>query len=133
MPPWLDTPEEVGAILVAVLGVLGTIGAGIVMSVAGVLVAAVKIWRSKVKPVLTSTQAAAETAADQLTPNHGSSARDSLSRIERMVSRLDTTMNQRITDIRADVRAHVDHSDRAHSEIFKRLRQIETPSEDTRP
>lgn len=133
MPPSLDTPEEVGAMLVAVLGVLGTIGAGIVMSVAGVLVAAVKVWRSKVKPVLTSTQAAAETAADQLTPNHGSSARDSLSRIETMVSRLDTTMNQRITDIRADVRAHVDHSDRAHSEIFKRLRQIETPSEDTRP
>lgn len=133
MPPWLDSPEEVGAVLVAVLGVLGTIGAGIVMSAAGVLVAAVKVWRSKIKPVLTSTQTAAETAADQLTPNHGSSARDSLARIEAMVGRLDTNTNQRITDVRADVRAHVDHSDRAHSEIFRRLKQIETPTEDTRP
>ena len=133
MPPWMDTPEEVGAVLVAVLGVLGTVAAGIVMSAAGVLVAVVRVWRSKVKPVLTSTQTAAETAADQLTPNHGSSARDSLNRIERMVGRLDTNMNQRITDIRADVRAHVDHSDRAHSEIFRRLKQIETPQEDTRP
>ena len=133
MPPWLDSPEEVGAILVAVLGVLGTIGAGIVMAVAGVLVAAVKVWRSKVKPVLTSTQAAAETAADQLTPNHGSSARDSLGRIERTLDRVARDLSRQVGEIRQDMTRHETVSERQHAELFRRVNHLESPSEDTRP
>ena len=133
MPPWLDTPEEVGAILVAVLGVLGTIGAGIVMSVAGVLVAAAKVWRSKVKPVLTRTQAAAETAADQLTPNHGSSARDSLGRIERTLDRVARDLSRQVGEIRQDMTRHETVSERQHAELFRRVNHLESPMEDTRP
>ena len=129
MPPWLDTPEEVGAILVAVLGVLATIGVGIVGACAAVYAA----WRAKLKPLLTKTHEAAETAADQLTPNHGSSARDSLGRIERTLDRVARDLSRQVGEIRQDMTRHNDHSDRAHSEIFRRLRQIETPSEDTRP
>lgn len=133
MPPWLDTPEEVGAVLVSVLGVLGTIGAGIVMSAAGVLVVGVKVWRSKAKPVLTSTQTAAETAADQLTPNHGSSARDSLGRIELAVDRVSRDLSRQVGEIRQDMTSHNEWSDRQHSELFRRMNQLESPMEDTRP
>lgn len=140
MPPWLDTPEEAGAVLVAVLGVLGTIGAAIVAATAAVIVAGVKVWRSKIKPLLTETQVAATHAADQLTPNHGStvrdavrSTRDAVRRTEEAVARLDRNTNQRIGDLRADVGRYTDQNDRAHSEIFKRIRGLESPMEDTRP
>lgn len=133
MPPWLDSAEEVGAVIVAVLGVLGTIGAGIVMSAAGVLVVAVKVWRSKIKPVLTRTQTAAETAADQLTPNHGSSARDSLGRIELTLDRVARDLSRQVGEIRQDMGRHETVSDRQHSELFRRVNQLESPMEDTRP
>lgn len=132
MPPWLDTPEEAATILASVLGVLGTIGAAIVAAVAVVIVAGVKVWRSKIKPLLTETQQAATHAADQLTPNHGSTVRDAVRRIEETVDRLDRTTNQRLGDLRRDVSRYTDQNDRAHSEIFKRLRGLETPNEDTR-
>lgn len=132
MPPWLDTPEEAGAILVAVLGVLGTIGAAMVATIAAVIVAGVKVWRSKIKPLLTETQVAATHAADQLTPNTGSTVRDAVKRTEAAVGRLDLNTNQRIADLRADVGRYTDQNDRAHSEIFKRLRGLESPMEDTR-
>lgn len=133
MPPWLDTPEEAGTLLVAVLGVLGTIGAAIVVATAAVVVAGVKVWRSKIKPILTETQVAATHAADQLTPNHGSTVRDAVRRTEEAVARLDRNTNQRIGDLRADVGRYTDQNDRAHSEIFKRIRGLESPMEDTRP
>ena len=133
MPPWLDTPEEAGAVLVAVLGVLGTIGAAIVAATAAVVVAGVKVWRSKIKPMLTETQVAATHAADQLTPNHGSTVRDAVRRTEEAVARLDRNTNQRIGDLRADVGRYTDQNDRAHSEMFKRIRGLESPMEDTRP
>lgn len=133
MPPWLDTPEEAGAILVAVLGVLATVGAGIVAAAAAVIVAGIKVWRSKLKPLLTETQQAATHAADQLTPNHGSTVRDAVRRTEEAVARLDRNTNQRIADLRGDVGRYTDQNDRAHSEIFKRLRGLESPMEDTRP
>lgn len=132
MPPWLNTPEEAGAILVAVLGVLATVGAGIITAAAVVIVAGIKVWRSKIKPLLTETQQAATHAADQLTPNHGSTVRDAVRRTEAAVGRLDLNTNQRLADIRADVGRYTDQNDRAHSEIFKRLRGLESPMEDTR-
>lgn len=129
MPPALDTTEEVAAMLAAVLGVLGVLAAGILTAFAGVLA----VWRAKVKPLLTSTQVAASHAADQLTPNHGSTVRDSVRRTEEAVGRLDRNTNQRLTDIRADLGRHIDANDRAHAEIFRRLNYLETPLEDTRP
>lgn len=129
VPPWLDTPEEAGAILVAVLGVLATIGVGIVGACAAVYAA----WRAKLKPLLTKTHEAAETAADQLTPNHGSSARDSLGRIERTLDRFDRSINRQLGEIRADMTRHSEWSDRQHSELFRRVNHLESPMEDTRP
>lgn len=129
MPPALDTPEEVAAMLAAVLGVLGVVAAGII----GVVATVIAAWRAKVKPLLTSTQSAASHAAEQLTPNHGSTVRDAVRRTEEAVARLDRNTNQRIADLRADLREYSDQNDRAHSELFRRVRGLESPMEDTRP
>lgn len=129
MPPALDTPEEVAAMLAALLGVLSIVAVGIIGAVAAIIAA----WRTKLKPMLAQTQQAAETAADQLTPNHGSSARDSLGRIENSLDRLDRAMNRQIGEIRADMTRHNEWSDRQHSELFRRVHHLESPMEDTRP
>lgn len=130
MPPTLDTPEEVAAMLAALLGVLGIVGTGILAAVAGLIAA----WRAKVKPLLTDTKDAAEHAATQLTPNHGSSAKDSLARLEVNLDRMERTLSQRIVDLHADVRTDRQNSDRQHSEIFRRLHALESPPrEDTYP
>lgn len=129
VPPWLDSPEEVGAVLVAVLGVLATIGVGIVGACAAVYAA----WRAKLKPLLTKTHEAAETAADQLTPNHGSSARDSLGRIERTLDRVARDLSRQVGEIRQDMTRHETVSERQHAELFRRVNHLESPSEDTRP
>lgn len=133
MPPWLNTPEEVGAVIVGVLGVLATIGAAVLAAVAGVIAAGVQVWRTKIKPMLADTQQSASHAAEQLTPNHGSTVQDAVRRTEAAVARLDRNTNQRLGDLRADVGRYTDQNDRAHSEIFKRLRGLESPMEDTRP
>lgn len=129
MPPWLDSPEEVGAVIVAVLAVLGTVAVAVI----GALAAVIAAWRSKVKPLLTSTQTYAETAADQLTPNHGSSARDSLGRIERSLDEVRRDLSQRMADVRADMRSDREQHHRDHNNIFHRLHALESPPEDTRP
>lgn len=129
MPPWLDSAEEVGAVIVAVLSVLGAIGVGIVGTVAAVIAA----WRSKIKPLLLQTQQDASTAADQLTPNHGSSARDSLGRIELTLDRVARDLSRQVGEIRQDMGRHETVSDRQHSELFRRVNQLESPMEDTRP
>lgn len=130
MPPALDTPEEVAAMLAALLGVLGVVGAGIITAVAGLVVA----WRAKIKPLLTDTKDAAEHAATQLTPNHGSSAKDSLVRIEQAITDHRRDTNQRLGDLRGDMRTEREATDRKHSEIFQRLHALESPPrEDTIP
>lgn len=129
MPPWLTDPESVAAFVAALLGLVATIITGLLAVVAAV----VTVWRAKIKPLLTSTQQAANTAADQLTPNHGSSARDSLGRIEHTLDRLDRSFNRQIGEIRADMTRHNEWSDRQHSELFRRVNHLESPMEDTRP
>lgn len=128
MPPWLSDPEAVAGFIAALFALL----AAVVTGLGGLIAAGVYVWRTKFKPILTSTRTAAESAAEQLTPNHGSSARDSLGRIENTVDRLDRSMNQRLTEVRADLRTHVEHSDRQHSEIFRRMHTLESPMEDPR-
>lgn len=129
MPPALDTPEEVAAMLAALLGVLGVLAAGII----GVVATVIAAWRAKVKPLLTSTQTAASHAAEQLTPNHGSTVRDSVGRMESTLDRLDRSMSRQLGEIRADMGRQQQHNDRQHSEIFRRIHALETPMEDTRP
>ncbi|WP_087485753.1 hypothetical protein [Brachybacterium massiliense] len=129
MPPWLTDPEGVAAFVAALLALLVTIAGGLLAAIAAI----VAVWRAKVKPLLTDTSKAARTAADQLTPNHGSSARDSLGRIENTLDRLDRSMSRQIGEIRADMNRTTQHNDRQHSEIFRRLHALETPMEDTRP
>lgn len=129
MPPWLDSAEEVAAVATAVVVAVGAVVTAVVTAVAGVYA----VWRSKVKPLLTKTEQAASHAAEQLTPNHGSTVRDAVRRTEEAVARLDRNTNQRIADLRADVREYSDQNDRAHSELFRRVRGLESPMEDTRP
>lgn len=128
MPPWLADPEAVAGFFAVLFGLL----ASLVTGLGGLIAAGVYVWRTKFKPMLTSTRIAAESAAEQLTPNHGSSARDSLGRIENTVDRLDRAVNQRIGEVRADLRTHIEHSDRQNSEIFQRMHALESPMEDTR-
>ena len=125
MPPALDTPEEVAAMLAALLGVLGVVGAGIIAALAAVIAA----WRAKIKPLLTDTKRSADRAAEQLITNHGSSTRDAIDRIELTMSLTAAD----VREIRADQRTDRDAASRAHAEIFRRLRALETPMEDTRP
>lgn len=124
MPPALDTPEEVAAMLAALLGVLGVIAAGIIGTIAAIIAA----WRTKLKPLLTDTQDAAERAAFQLTNNHGSSTRDAIDRMELTISLTAAD----VREIRSDQRVARDDASRAHAEIFRRIRALETPVEDTR-
>lgn len=125
MPPWLESPEGVAAFIAALLGLLATIGVGIIGAVAAVMVA----WRSKLKPLLMGTQQAAQSAAHELKANHGSSTRDAVNRTEMTVNRLAEDLREMRTEQRSDREA----GNRAHSEIFRRLRSIESPMEDTRP
>lgn len=129
MPPWLDSAEEVAAIATAVVVAIGAVLTA-VLGVAGALIA---VWRTKVKPLLTRTEEAASHAAEQLTPNHGSTVRDSVGRMEQTLDRLDRTTNTRIGDLNGLMVRYIDQNDRAHSEIFRRLNQLESPMEDTRP
>lgn len=115
--------------LAALLAVLSVFAAGVI----GVIAAVIAAWRAKVKPLLTETRTAASTAADQLTPNHGSSARDSLGRIEQTLDRFDLSINRQLGEIRADMTRHNEWSDRQHSELFRRVNHLESPMEDTRP
>lgn len=111
--------------LAALLGVLGVVAVGIIGTIAAVVAA----WRAKVKPLLADTQQAAERAAFQLTNNHGSSTRDAIDRMEVTMSLTAAD----VREIRADQRVARDDASRAHSEIFRRIRALETPLEDTRP
>ena len=124
MPPALDTPEEVAAMLAALLGTLTVIGSGIF----GALASVFAVWRAKIRPLLTDTRDAAEGAAQQLRTNSGSSVRDSIDRTEQMTCHL----LAEVRDLRADQRATRQAADRTHSEIFQRLRILESPPEDTR-
>ena len=125
MPPALDTPEEVAAMLAALLSVLGAVAVGII----GVIATVIAAWRAKVKPLLTETKQSANRAAEQLTNNHGSSTRDAIDRIEMTMSLTAAD----VREIRADQRTDRDAASRAHAEIFRRIRALETPMEDTRP
>lgn len=112
----------------ALLGILAVIATGCVGLAAAVWAA----WRSKVKPMLADTRHAAEKAAEQLAPNHGSSARDALARIEAVVDRLDRGMSRQLGEIRADLSHHIVNSDRLHHDVGRRLNRLETPEENTR-
>ena len=114
MPPWLDSAEEVGALVVLVGTTLGMVAAALVTAAAGVVAA----WRSKLKPLLTDTRRAATAAAEQLTPNHGSSVRDALTRIETTVDRLDRSVSARLAEVRSDM--HLEREQNA-----RRLERLE--------
>lgn len=125
MPPWLDSAEEVAAVATAVVVAVGAVAVTFVTAIAGV----VAVWRAKVKPLLTETKDSAHRAAEQLENNHGSSTRDAIDRIEMTMSLTAAD----VREIRADQRTDRDTASRAHSEIFRRIRALETPMEDTRP
>lgn len=125
MPPWLDSPEEVGIAIGALFGVLGAVGVGAV----GLVAAVVSAWRSKVKPLLVGTQRSAAVAAFELRNNHGSSTRDAVDRIERSTRDLRAD----IRDMRRELVEDRSAGNRAHSEIFRRLHSLESPPEDTGP
>lgn len=129
MPPWIGDPEAVGVAVAATLGLIVTIGTALL----GAVAALYAVWRAKIKPLLTGTQEAAAHAAEQLTPNHGSTVRDAVRRTEDAVARLDQNTGRQLGALRDDLRQFTDQNDRTHSELFRRLRALETPYEDTRP
>lgn len=132
MPPWLDSPEEVGAVLVGVLGALATIGVAVVGTVAAVIAA----YRAKIKPLLTGTRSAAEAAAHQLQNNSGSSTRDAVDRIERAATeslRLAQQNSRDVRYLRGDVANWQNHNNSVHEDHGTRLRSLETPHERTLP
>jgi hypothetical protein len=125
MPPWLDSAEEVAAVATAVVVAVGAVAATFFTALAGVWA----VWRAKIKPLLTETKHSANRAAEQLVNNHGSSTRDAIDRIEMIMSLTAAD----VREIRADQRTDRETASRAHSEIFRRIRALETPMEDTRP
>lgn len=125
MPPWLDSAEEVAALVTAVIVAIGAVVAALVTAIAGVIA----VYRAKIKPMLSGTQQAAQQAAYELRANHGSSTRDAINRTEKNIDHL----IHELRDMRTEQRTDRDAGNRAHSEIFRRMRQLETPMEDTRP
>jgi hypothetical protein len=104
---------------------VGAVAATFFTALAGVWA----VWRAKIKPLLTETKHSANRAAEQLVNNHGSSTRDAIDRIEMIMSLTAAD----VREIRADQRTDRETASRAHSEIFRRIRALETPMEDTRP
>lgn len=117
MPPWLDTPGELAAIVVAVITAGGTVIASM-LGAAAVIIAA---WRAKLAPLLNATADHAQTAAEAVSANHGSSLRDAVVRLEAGMAGVAGD----VRDMRAEARENRAQSDRAHSEIFHRLRSLE--------
>lgn len=121
MPPSLDTPDEIATVIVAVIVALGTITGGIVAAVA----LGVAWWRSHIGPLIRGAADDLAVARAQVSPNHGSSMSDALGRVETAVQGLTIDLRELRSDAREDRKA----SDRAHSEIFHRLRSLESPPE----
>lgn len=118
MPPALDTPEEVAAMLGTLLGLLATFAVGLF----GALAIAYAAWAKKLKPLLTETREAARSAAHELTNNSGGSTRDAVDRIETIALELREDNRQ----VRREIENHRDYADRNLSEIFKRLYTLES-------
>lgn len=124
MPPWLDSAEDVAALATAVIVAVGLVVSAVVAAAAGVIA----VWQAKVKPLLTSTQTAAEVAAHESRPNSGKSMRDA---IDQQAESIDQ-QGDLLVEILAMMRTRDDKSDRAHSEIFRRINTLES-RKDTRP
>lgn len=118
MPPALDTPEEVAAMLGTLLGLLATFAVGLF----GALALAYAAWAKKLKPLLTETREAARSAAHELTNNSGGSTRDAVDRIETIALELREDNRQ----VRREIENHRDYADRNLSEIFKRIYALES-------
>lgn len=118
MPPALDTPEEVAAMLGALLGLLATFAVGLF----GALAIAYAAWAKKLKPLLTETREAARSAAHELTNNSGGSTRDAVYRIETIALELREDNRQ----VRREIENHRDYADRNLSEIFRRIYALES-------
>nr|DAL28234.1 MAG TPA_asm: Protein of unknown function (DUF2746) [Caudoviricetes sp.] len=130
MPPYLDTPEELGTLILAVVTALGALTVGTLGVIATVLVA----WRTKVRPLLIESRDEAATAAQQLRNNSGSSTRDAIDRTETLATEIRDGINGVRTETLGEVRALRgevgqlrDTSERTHAEVFKRLGALETP------
>lgn len=118
MPPALDTPEEVAAMLGTLLGLLATFAVGLF----GALAIAYAAWTKKLKPLLTETREAARSAAHELTNNSGGSTRDAVDRIETIALELREDNRQ----VRREIENHRDYADRNLSEIFRRIYALES-------
>ena len=118
MPPALDTPEEVAAMLGSLLGLLATFAVGLF----GALAIAYAAWTKKLKPLLTETREAARSAAHELTNNSGGSTRDAVDRIETIALELREDNRQ----VRREIENHRDYADRNLSEIFRRIYALES-------
>ena len=118
MPPWLDTPGELGVVIGAVL----TAGAAVIAAMLGAAAVILAAWRAKLAPLLHSTADHAQVAAEAVSANHGSSLRDAVVRLEASMAGLTVDLR----DMRGEARDDRRQSDRAHSEIFKRLRALES-------
>lgn len=104
-----------------VIGAVLTAGAAIVSALLGAVAVIVGAWRAKLAPLLHSTADHAQTAAEAVSANHGSSLRDAVVRLEASMAGVAGD----VRDIRTEARENRAQSDRAHSEIFHRLRSLE--------
>lgn len=123
MPPALDTPEEVAAMLGSLLGLLATFAVGLF----GALAIAYAAWVKKLKPLLTETREAARSAAHELTNNSGGSTRDAVDRIEALTREVREDNRQLHREL-ADNRAY---ADRNLAEIHKRLYALESANRES--
>lgn len=125
MPPSVDTPDEIATVIVAVIVALGTIVGGIAAAVA----LGVAWWRAHIGPLLKGTAADAARARAEVSANHGSSMRDAVTRVEATVAGLAVD----VRDLRVELRDERVSGDATHSEIFRRLRGLESPEPKDRP
>lgn len=109
-------PETTDSI-VQTITTIGAILSAIVVMVGGLLAAALFVWRTKIKPELQATRADAKVAAHEVMPNSGKSLRDAIDRQGRL-----------LVEMSASLREDRAAGERTHSEIFKRLHEIESPN-----
>ncbi|WP_114856476.1 hypothetical protein [Brachybacterium sp. YJGR34] len=116
MPPWLTDPEGVAAFAAALFTLLSLIVGGLLAAVAGVIA----VWRAKVKPLLTTTQDAAQVAAHESRPNSGKSMRDAIDQ-----------QGDLLIEVLAQMRSRDETSERVHSEMFRRIYNLESRKDTT--
>lgn len=107
MPSFIDSPEEIAAIITLVIVAIGSVIVTLITTLGSIIAAAWAFYHKQLAPILNETRNYASRTAHEVTENHGTSMKDAMLRFETKLDRMDE--KHTIT----------------HREIFRRLYNLE--------